>query len=82
MHPALIPAGLCYKTGALILGVFLLFGCIHGLWTRKDIYDQGSARWMVTSQLIGILISLVLLAYGLGLIDFPAWFYERVHFVM
>jgi uncharacterized membrane protein HdeD (DUF308 family) len=79
MQLALFPEGLFYKAAALILGAFLLAGCVRGLWTRQDIYDEGSARWMTTTQIIGIVIALVLLAFGFEIIDFPDWAYERIY---
>lgn len=74
---ALNPEGMISKVLALVLGLCLLIGCIRGLWLRQEVYDGGSARWMTWTQLMGIIIALVFIAYGVDLIDFPDWWYEK-----
>ena len=75
---AIAPFYLFFKIPALIFGVFLAAGCIKGLVTRQDVYDAASAKWMNTVQVVGVLFSLILIAYGFDFIDLPDWAYDAL----
>lgn len=60
--------GLAFSLIIIVLGLGLIFGCIRGLMNREGMYDSESSNIMLWSQILGILIGVVLVAWGIRIL--------------
>ncbi len=61
--------GLSFSLLLILLGIGLIIGCIRGLLNREGMYDSESTNIMFWSQILGIVIGVVLVAWGFGLFN-------------